>query len=302
MAEGGSGGGTLRSVRSAAIGRRLQLAGDVTPLLLLALAALLPPLRPVVLGGLVAAFLLARSIDRRRASAWAAAIPVAVTLVWGLAPLPSSATDGSTCAALDAPFATFRLAEAILALGILAVLMRLVAGDPAELGVRRPSRRVGALSLVALVCLGPLGLLVGPSLAGPFFGPVRIGGGAGALAPALVFALSNGIMEEVVYRGALRAWTSRVTGPAIAIVGQAIVFGLAHTGPDFVGSAVPAVLAMMAGGLVAGLIVEGTGSLAFPIAAHVGFDIPLYYGNACRLAGATARTVAGAPFVRAFGP
>jgi membrane protease YdiL (CAAX protease family) len=40
---------------------------------------------------------------------------------------------------------------------------------------------------------------------------------------------------------------------------------------------------MAAGGLLAGLIVERTGSLAIPIAAHVGLDIPLYYGNACRL-------------------
>jgi len=98
-----------------------------------------------------------------------------------------------------------------------------------------------------------------------------------------VFAIANGVMEEVAYRGALQAWTARVTGPIVAIAGQAIVFGLAHTGPDFLGSPIPVVAAMVTGGLVAGFIVRRTGSLAIPIAIHVGLDIPLYYGNACRI-------------------
>lgn len=262
-------------------GRRTAL--DLLPLALLTLAAAGRPLRPAILALLIAGFVVARSSDPRRAPAWAATLPVAVTLVWGLAPLPPGATDGSTCEAVDAPFATIRLWEAALALTVLAVLMRLVGGGGGELGLRRPSRRVGVASIIALVALGPLGLAVGPLVARPFFGPVTIDAGTGAAVPALVFALSNGVMEEVIYRGALRAWTRRITGPHVAVVGQALVFGLAHTGPDFVGSPVPAVAAMFLGGLVAGWIVERTGSLAFPIAAHVGLDIPLYYGNACRI-------------------
>jgi membrane protease YdiL (CAAX protease family) len=264
-------------------GRGWHLIVDLLPLALLTVGAAVGPLRPATLAILVAGFVIARSSDRRRAPAWAATLPVAVTLVWGLAPLPAHATDGSTCEAIDAPFATVRLGEAVVALTVLAVLMRLVGGGGGELGLQRPSRRIGVASIIALVVLGPIGLVVGPWLAGPFFGPVRIEASTGAAIPALVFALSNGIMEEVIYRGALRAWTRRVTGPRIALVGQALVFGLAHTGPDFVGSPVPAVMAMFLGGLVAGWIVERTGSLAFPIAAHVGLDIPLYYGNACRI-------------------
>jgi membrane protease YdiL (CAAX protease family) len=276
-----SGGGDRVAVPARAALRR---AADLLPLAALTLGAAVQAPRPLVLAALVAGLVFSLAADRRRTAAWAAAIPVAVTLVWGLLALPAAASDGSTCEAVDAPFATFRLAEAVLALGSLAALMRVVGGDGGELGLRRPTRRVGIASLAALVCLGPLGLAVGPALAGPFFGPVVISAAAGSVVPAITFAFSNGVMEEVVYRGSLRAWTSRVTGRQTALVGQAVVFGLAHAGPGYIGSPVPTMAAMFAAALIAGLIVERTGSLAFPIAAHVGLDIPLYYGNACRIA------------------
>ena len=40
---------------------------------------------------------------------------------------------------------------------------------------------------------------------------------------------------------------------------------------------------LIAGGLIAGLIVRRTGSLWLPIVVHICFDIPLYYAAACRL-------------------
>ena len=67
------------------------------------------------------------------------------------------------------------------------------------------------------------------------------------------------------------------------LVGQAAVFGLAHTGPDFTGPELPVVLFIASAGLVAGLIVRRSGSLWFVIAAHIAFDVPLYYAAACRL-------------------
>ena len=67
------------------------------------------------------------------------------------------------------------------------------------------------------------------------------------------------------------------------LLGQAVIFGAAHTGPDFTGSALPVVLAIAAAGLLAGLIVRRTGSLLLPILVHIAFDVPLYYAVACRL-------------------
>ena len=254
------------------------------PIGLLTVAAAVRPARLPVLGLLILGTVIGGPSHSRRAAVWAGALPVGVSLAWGLVPLPDDARVGSTCASPTAPFATYRLAEAILALGTVAVLARGFGGGGEELGLRAPGRRSIAIGLMAFGFCGPLGLLVGPAVAAPFFGDIKIAAGDPmAIVPALVFAVSNGVMEEVIYRGSLRAWTGRITGPWPAIVGQAIVFGVAHSGPDFTGSAIPVAAAMFAGGLVAGLIVERTGSLFVPIMIHVGLDIPLYYGNACRV-------------------
>jgi membrane protease YdiL (CAAX protease family) len=46
--------------------------------------------------------------------------------------------------------------------------------------------------------------------------------------------------------------------------------------------------AMVAGGLLAGLIVRRTGSLLPVVLLHAALDLPLYYYFACRLAWAVA--------------
>jgi membrane protease YdiL (CAAX protease family) len=88
-------------------------------------------------------------------------------------------------------------------------------------------------------------------------------------------------MEELAYRGALLGWSARVTGVAPAIVGQAVVFGLAHSGADVVGNGVVLSVALGIGGLLAGIIAVRTRSLLLPIAIHAGLDIPIYYAFAC---------------------
>lgn len=88
-------------------------------------------------------------------------------------------------------------------------------------------------------------------------------------------------MEELIYRGALLGWTSKVMGVWPAVVGQAVVFGLAHSGSDVVGNGIPLSLALGAGGLIAGIVAVRTRSLLLPIAVHIGLDIPIYYAFAC---------------------
>jgi membrane protease YdiL (CAAX protease family) len=253
------------------------------PVLILASAAAFPPLRLPALLVLVIGFVVALRRNRPEVAAWAATIPVAVSLGFGLIPLPPSATDGSTCASPIAPFATVRLGEAVLALGALAIVYAVVGRGLAEIGLRRPTRAVATIALVGALLTGPLALILGPPLSEPFFGPLPIHtGDLLAIVPALIFAVSNGVMEEVIYRGALQAWVARTARIAPAIGVQAIVFGLAHgASQDFVGSPIPVVALMVAGGAVAGWIVVRTGSLAIPVALHVAVDIPLYYGNAC---------------------
>ena len=145
-----------------------------------------------------------------------------------------------------------------------------------------PARDVVRWSIVGFLVAGPAALILGPTLARPFFGDVGYDLTiVGALIPALVFAVANGSMEELAYRGALLGWSAKVIGTWPAVVGQAVVFGLAHSGADVVGNSLPLMLALGVGGLIAGVITVRTRSLLLPMAIHIGLDIPIYYAFAC---------------------
>jgi len=82
----------------------------------------------------------------------------------------------------------------------------------------------------------------------------------------------------------MRVWL----GPTLGIVGanlaQALVFGLAHSGQDFVGPVLPTAIAMVAAGFVAGAITRRSSSLAIVLAVHAAADIPIFLYWACRVA------------------
>jgi membrane protease YdiL (CAAX protease family) len=154
--------------------------------------------------------------------------------------------------------------------------------------VRWPSRPVIGLSVVLALVVGPLALWVGPIVAEPFFGPVGYDVAQESVAltaflAALTVALANGALEEVTFRGALMGWSARAFGSLGANVLQAVVFGIVHVGSDFTGNPVPVMLAVGAGGFIAGVIALRTRSLLLPIAVHAAFDLPLYFAFACRV-------------------
>lgn len=254
------------------------------PIGLLIVAAALPVARPVVLAVLAAGFVVAL---QRRAPvrwAWAAPIPVAVSLCWGLVPAPLADPLGGDCTDLTSPPAVWRAGEAALTLASLAALAYILRAQRSDLALRWPSKSAVRLAVAGAIVLGPIGLLLGAVLARPFFGTFELDlSRPGFLVPALVFAIANGTMEELSYRGALMGWTSRVTGSWLAVVGQAVVFGLAHGGADVGGSPIVLMLALGAGGLLAGAITMQTRSLLVPIVWHVALDLPLYVYLACRV-------------------
>lgn len=254
----------------------------IVPLALLAVGAALPATRLVVLGllGSGTAIAIGRAAPVRWA--WAAAVPVAVSLAWGTWPMPALAADGSDCADPASPIAVFRIAEAGIALAVMATLAMLLAASAAQLGLRMPAKRYRTWAVAGFLAAGGFGVALGPALARPFFGDIRLEPSiAGALIPAALFAVANGVMEELVYRGALLGWSGRVLGVGPALAGQAVIFGLAHRGPDVLGSAALLVVALGVGGLLAGAVALRTRSLLIPIAVHVGFDIAVYLGLAC---------------------
>ena len=86
---------------------------------------------------------------------------------------------------------------------------------------------------------------------------------AGATAPQLAFlALTSGIAEEVLFRGALQAW--------LGVVVTSLAFGLLHIGPTR--AFLPWTVWAVAMGFLFGAIVEVTGHLAGAIVAHVAIN------------------------------
>lgn len=262
---------------------RSGLVGSILVVALLGAAALLVELRLPTVIVCAAGMLLARHSPPWR-WAFAAGLPVALILAFGWAVADRLLVGPFECADPLSSVAWARALEAALVIGAVLVLAAFLREPVRELGLRRPSRPEVVLGVAAVLLIPLPSLYLGAALAEPFFGPIELDLSQPlAIVPALTLAVANGTMEELAYRGALMHWLSRAAGPTVGLAGQAIVFGLAHTGPDFTGPALPVVLAIMAGGLIAGLIVRRTGSLWLPIIVHICFDVPLYYAAACRL-------------------
>jgi membrane protease YdiL (CAAX protease family) len=93
----------------------------------------------------------------------------------------------------------------------------------------------------------------------------ELAGALGPLSPAacLALAAASGVAEEALFRGALQ--------PRVGLVMASLLFGLSH---------VPATRALrpwtalaVVLGLGLGVLFEATGSLAAPVAAHVGVNV-----------------------------
>ncbi len=261
--------------------RRLAPLIGIALLGALVVAALEPGLRlPLVLALAAGSWLLPVGPVRWAA---AAAVPVALILAWGDLVGSPPAIDRLDCADPLSPFAWLRMAEAATVITLVLLLARHLGTTLRALGLARPSRPELLVGIAAILIIPVPSLYLGAALAEPFFGPIRLDLAQPlAVLPALTLAVANGTMEEVAYRGALMGWMSRATGPTVALIGQAVVFGAAHTGTDFVTSPLPVVLTVITGGLIAGLIVRRTGSLWLPIVVHIALDVPLYYAAACR--------------------
>jgi membrane protease YdiL (CAAX protease family) len=263
--------------------RQIEAWFGVAVMAALAFAALIPIVRlPLLVMLVIGVWLL--PVRQKARWALAAATPVALILVWGDVVGPRLLDDRPTCADPLSAVAWLRVAEAVVVLGSVVLLARRLGTTLRALGLVRPTRADAVIALLAIVVAPVPSLYLGAILAEPFFGPIQLDLSQPlAVVPALLLAVANGTMEEVAYRGALMSWMSRVTVPAVALFGQAIVFGAAHTGSDFVASPLPVVLAIVVGGSIAGIIVRRTGSLWLVIAVHIALDVPLYYAAACRL-------------------
>jgi len=88
-------------------------------------------------------------------------------------------------------------------------------------------------------------------------------------------------MEELAYRGAWLGWFGQGHGVGPAVVGQAVVFRSRALGRRRRRQRHRAGCLRWHGRVIAGLIAVRTRSLLFPLAIHIGLDIPIYYAFAC---------------------
>lgn len=270
----------------------LLIAGTAvswSPYALLVLAAAVRVTRRAVVLLLLVGLNAALLADHRRqdpaqryALSWASTVPVALCFAWGTIPEPPVRPALGSCTDPLSPPATWRALEGILVLTVTATLVR-VGGCEALLLHRPQGRRVVVLAAIVPVSVVPA-VVTGPSVAGLFFGAPDVAFLPGSFVPAALLAFSNGVLEEVAYRGALMGWGGRAIGPRQALLVQAVVFGLAHWGPGMTG-VVPLLVFVSLGacGLVIGLVARRTGSLLLPVSVHAAVDVPLYHLAACSL-------------------
>jgi len=251
-------------------------------LVLLLGGALVPDLRPftAVLGILGWAVLAASR--RPEALGWAATVPVALALTWPWVLGVDQPLGPGGCAEPFSVIALRRVVVLVAVLAIIAILVRAHHASLAAIGLGRPPALDAGLAATGLVVLAVGGLVVGPLIAAPFFGRLEFERPIAALVPAVVFGVANGTAEELAYRGALQGWLGRATRPWIGLAAQSIVFGIVHVGPEVTAFVPVHVAVLTLVGLAAGLYVRWCGSLTVPIGIHIGADIALYYGLACR--------------------
>ncbi len=251
------------------------------PAVLLA-AAIVPELRPIAAVVLIIGWTVLRLRRHAGVIAWAAALPLGIALTWPWILGPDAPMGAVGCTDPLSTIAVHRLALAAVVLTVVVALAVVERSGRAELGLPRPSAGEGLLSLGGLAALAVGGLVIGPAIARPFFGQLDFPVPPAALVPAVLFGIANGATEEVMYRGALQAWLGRVVPVWVAIAFQGLVFGIVHAGPDVVSLLPVHVVLLALVGIAGGVVRRRIGSLWIPIGVHVGADIALYVGLACR--------------------
>jgi membrane protease YdiL (CAAX protease family) len=261
------------------MGRRLLFAGG--PMVLLA-AALVPALRPAGAVILALGWVVLRVAHRPAAIGWAAVLPLGIGLVWpwilgGDVPLGAAACTDPLSAIV-----VRRVLMAAVVLTAIVVLGLLHRSSRSEIGLRRPGAGEALLAAGGGVALVILGLAIGPTVARPFFGELDFPVQPAALVPAVLFGVANGVTEEVAYRGAMQSWLARTWPMWLAIGYQGLVFGIVHAGPEVLALGAVHSGLLAAVGVAAGVLRWRTGTLVIPIGIHIGADVALYVGLACR--------------------
>lgn len=158
--------------------------------------------------------------------------------------------------------------ESIVLVGSLALTRRARAGGPVWPALRRAGRDAALRGLVAFLLALFARTFVLSLVAGPFGIGIRpVGTWWVFVVEAAVVLVVAPVAEERVFRGVLLRGLRRRSGPVVAVLGQAAIYGaaLSWTG----GTRIAAVLGMMAVGAVFGWFVHVTDDLRPALVGHV---------------------------------
>jgi membrane protease YdiL (CAAX protease family) len=99
-----------------------------------------------------------------------------------------------------------------------------------------------------------------------------------ALTPALlVLALSNGFLEELLYRGLFLKKYTAFFGPVLANVVQAVIFAYSHFGVSYTPSVLLFIVVFVFPlGLLTGYLMQSSKGILAGSLFHVGADMPIY--------------------------
>jgi uncharacterized protein len=274
-----AGGTAARAFLDGGVSERAWI---LAPLLILVVGGTIEVVRPAGVILLVLGLIAAGRPLRLATLAWAAALPVGIELAWPIL-LGRDGALGALCADPLTDIVVRRVLQASLILSVVLLLARWLGFGPASIGLTRPDRLTAVLAVAAVAVVAVGGMYIGPALATPLFGRVGFAAPMATIVPALSFAVANGVLEEITYRGVLMRWLGRLVGIWPALVIQGVVFGLAHAGPEIVPAMLPLHITVMAlSGIGLGLVALRSGSLTLAMGVHVGADVALYYGLACR--------------------
>ena len=162
---------------------------------------------------------------------------------------------------------------ALLTIVPIIALTRLSGGDLGSIYVKGGKLRMGLLVGLALFALFAI---VSPILATSMFSAQNMGSRVIAWAPwILVFVLSNGLLEESMYRGLFLRKYEALLGPRAANVLQAVVFCTIHLSVAYTPEPYLFVALTFFLGLAWGYVMQRTDSLLGSVLFHAGTDIPI---------------------------
>lgn len=172
-----------------------------------------------------------------------------------------------------------QLFETLIAVVPIVVLARLAGLSMGSLYVR--VGRSGRIRVAAFVVFALVYLVIGLSPAAhrflPVNGAITLDRYLGLTPALLVMVLSNGLQEELLFRGLFLQRFVAFFGLPAAYLAQAFIFSFAHAGVTYTPSALLfIVVAVFPLGLLGAFLMRRSDGLLAPAIVHAALDIPIY--------------------------